>query len=76
MEIKSKRKFLSLSEKEKEVLMQIKKFTDKFSEAANNCECFSCVGCPLQPFCYADKISDEQALKNIIEKLDNHINNG
>ena len=31
MEIKSMRKVLMLSDKEKDVLMQIKKFTDSFS---------------------------------------------
>lgn len=76
MEIKSNRKFLSLSDREKDVLMQIKRFTDDFCESANFCECFSCTGCPLHPFCFSDKISDNEALNKIIEKLENHINNG
>ena len=76
MEIKSMRKVLMLSDKEKDVLMQIKKFADDFCKSANGCECFSCCGCPLHPFCFADNISDNEALNKIIEKLENHINNG
>lgn len=75
MEIKSMRKVLMLSDKEKDVLMQIKKFTDSFSQAANSCECFSCGGCPLHPFCFADTILDKEALEKIIDKLESHINN-
>lgn len=76
MEIKSMRKVLMLSDKEKDVLMQIKKFADDFYTAANSCECFSCTGCPLHPFCFADKVSDKEALEKIIDKLESHINNG
>lgn len=75
MEIKSMRKVLMLSDKEKDVLMQIKKFTDTFSKATNLCENFSCTDCPLHPFCFADKVSDKEALEKIIDKLESHINN-
>lgn len=75
MEIKSMRKVLMLSDKEKDVLMQIKKFADDFCESTNGCECFSCTNCPLKAFCFADTVSDKEALEKIRVELERHINN-